>query len=217
MARGVAEIDANLPNLEPDQPAYSVTVVESSLPYLRNCVKENFRITPVFTMPLARRVLAPEGITIAGQHITKGVSTCSLCLIPAFQPPKPKSLTHNQFQTSVAVCNHSWHHNPTTWGADHNTFDPSRWEDPATAERAKYLMHFGLGGRQCIGKTIATTNIYKLLSTLLREFEFELPDEQERAAVGRGLFKGQIPRLVSVGVSELEAPLMVKARVRRHA
>lgn len=75
-------------------------------------------------------------------------------------------------------------------------------------------MHFGLGGRQCIGKTIATTNIYKVMSTLLRSFEFELPNEQERAAVERGMFKGLVPRMVSVGVSELEAPLMVKARLR---
>lgn len=75
-------------------------------------------------------------------------------------------------------------------------------------------MHFGLGGRQCIGKTIATTNIYKLMSTLLREFEFELPSEQERLAIERGAFKGQMPRLVSVGVSELEEPLMVKAKLR---
>jgi len=34
-------------------------------------------------------------------------------------------------------------------------------------------MHFGLGGRRCIGKTITTTNIYKLTSSLLRDFEFE--------------------------------------------
>lgn len=75
-------------------------------------------------------------------------------------------------------------------------------------------MHFGLGGRQCIGKTIATTNIYKVMSTLLREFEFELPDETERLAVEKGEFEGTMPRLVSVGVSELKEPLMVRARVR---
>lgn len=37
-------------------------------------MKENFRVTPVFTMPLARRVLKPEGIIIAGNHIPYGVS-----------------------------------------------------------------------------------------------------------------------------------------------
>lgn len=75
-------------------------------------------------------------------------------------------------------------------------------------------MHFGLGGRQCIGKTIAQTNIYKLVSTLLREFEFELADPQETLAVGQGAFIGRIPSMVSVGISDLEAPLMVKATLR---
>lgn len=69
MAKCVAEIDTNLPDLEADKAAYSVTAAESSLPFLRDCVKENFRITPVFTMPLARRVMDPAGVTIGGRHI----------------------------------------------------------------------------------------------------------------------------------------------------
>lgn len=74
MAKCVAEVDGNLPSLSPDQPAYSVGDVEASLPYLRQCVRENFRITPVFTMPLARRITAQGGITIGGRHIKQGVS-----------------------------------------------------------------------------------------------------------------------------------------------
>lgn len=79
---------------------------------------------------------------------------------------------------------------------------------------ARLLMHFGLGGRQCIGKTVATTNIYKLFSTLLKEFTFELADEQERADVELGRYKGTIPDLVSVGISDMKGPLLVRARVR---
>lgn len=73
MKKCVAEIDAQLPRLGKDRTAYSFAEVETSLPYLRQCIKENFRITPVFTMPLARRVLAHEGVTIAGEHIPVGV------------------------------------------------------------------------------------------------------------------------------------------------
>lgn len=210
MTKCVAEIDANLPALRPDEPAYSVSDVESSLPYLRQCVRENFRITPVFTMPLARRVMAPEGITIAGRHIQQGVST-----VPRSQHRFLLALTSFvDTQTSVAVCNHAFHHNPDVWGPDHDVFDPARWERPELAQRARYLMHFGLGGRQCIGKTVAQTNIYKLSSTLLKEFEFELADPGERAGIEKGAFRGKIPDLVSVGISELEHPLMVRARRR---
>lgn len=74
MSKCVEEVDAELPALDEDRSAYSVTEVEASLPYLRQCIKENFRITPVFTMPLARRVMAPEGVMIAGEHIKQGVS-----------------------------------------------------------------------------------------------------------------------------------------------
>lgn len=69
----MAEINAQLPRLGEDQTAYSFVEVETSLPYLKQCIKENFRITPVFTMPLARRVLAHKGVTIAGEHIPAGV------------------------------------------------------------------------------------------------------------------------------------------------
>ncbi|KAJ5504555.1 hypothetical protein N7463_007429 [Penicillium fimorum] len=59
-------------------------------------------------------------------------------------------------------------------------FDPSRWDDPEIANKARLLMHFGLEGRRCIGKTVAMTNIYKFMSTILSEFDFELADEAER-------------------------------------
>ncbi|KAJ3580178.1 hypothetical protein NPX13_g383 [Xylaria arbuscula] len=181
MKKCVDEVDSQLTPLSEDKPAYSVTEVESSLPYLRQCIKENFRITPVFTMPLARRVVAPEGVLIAGRHIKQG--------------------------TSVAVCNHAFHHNPSVWGDNHDIFDPGRWNAPEIAARSRYLMHFGLGGRQCIGKTLAQANIYKLTSTLLREFEFSLV-EAERPG------RDKLPELFSVGISDLKNPLMVRVKAR---
>jgi cytochrome P450 len=75
-------------------------------------------------------------------------------------------------------------------------------------------MHFGLGGRQCIGKTIAQTNIYKVVSTLLSEFQFELASESERDAVRRGDFVGKLPELISVGISDLKDPIWVTAKSR---
>lgn len=116
-------------------------------------------------------------------------------------------------QTSIAVCNHAFHHNPAVWGHDHGVFDPSRWDKPEFAARGRYLMHFGLGGRQCIGKTLAQTNIYKLMSTLLREFQFELADDSSDLRSLNGSGDG-IPQMVSVGISELQDPLMVRVKKR---
>ncbi|KAF9894708.1 hypothetical protein FE257_006598 [Aspergillus nanangensis] len=126
MDKCVEEIDTNLPPLGPDQPAYSVAAVETALPFLRNCMRENFRITPVFTMPLARRVLDPSGITIANNYIPPG--------------------------TSVAV-----------------------------------------------------------VSTLLGEFEFQLAGGSGQGDTGQG----DLPELISVGISDLKGPLLVKAHIRR--
>lgn len=79
MERCVGEIRSKLPDLGSDKVAYSVTEVEASLPFLRQCVRENFRTTPVFTMPLPRRVVAPEGIIISGEHIEQGVCHDAVC------------------------------------------------------------------------------------------------------------------------------------------
>lgn len=78
-------------------------------------------------------------------------------------------------------------------------------------------MHFGLGGRQCIGKAVATTNIYKIMSTLLSEFSFGLADEDERKRAQAGFYHGKIPELISVGISDLAVPLNVRARKRNRA
>lgn len=76
MEECVKEIETNLPPLTYGETAYSVSAAEAALPFLRHCIRENFRITPVFTMPLARRVMSPTGVMIDGQHIPQGVSRC---------------------------------------------------------------------------------------------------------------------------------------------
>lgn len=74
MSDAVAEVDANLPPLTKGHSIYSMAEAEASLPFMRKCVRENFRVTPVFTMPLERCVTAPEGVSISGCHFPQGVS-----------------------------------------------------------------------------------------------------------------------------------------------
>jgi cytochrome P450 len=65
--RLVDELDRELPPLpEVDARPYSITGLENQLPYLSACIKENFRLTPIFGMPLPRRVDVPGGMEIAG-------------------------------------------------------------------------------------------------------------------------------------------------------
>jgi cytochrome P450 len=109
------------------------------------------------------------------------------------------------------------HHSPAIFGPNHNVFLPSRWDEDApdsVASKSRLLMHFGLGGRQCIGKTMATTNIYKVVTTLLSKFDFQLADDREREEVERGEWTGKLPPLISVGVSDLDGGLWVRAKER---
>lgn len=76
-------------------------------------------------------------------------------------------------------------------------------------------MHFGAGGRQCIGKTLATSIIYKLTSTVLAEVSLELADAAEQEKAMNGGFKGELPHLENVSISDVHGPLMVFAKPKK--
>lgn len=113
MDRCVKEVVEKLPDLSSDKVAYSVTEVEAALPFLRQCVRENFRTTPVFTMPLPRRVMVPEGIVIAGEHIEQGVSHSAvlemvhgtnILVRPRLQFVTMHSTTTPRFGAPITIC-----------------------------------------------------------------------------------------------------------------
>lgn len=70
-------------------------------------------------------------------------------------------------------------------------------------------MHFGLNGRQCIGKNMATINIYKLVVTLLKLFKFKNVNGLINTRANN-----KSPNLISVGVSDTVGGLWVKAKIR---
>ncbi|KAL1859975.1 hypothetical protein Plec18170_001923 [Paecilomyces lecythidis] len=141
--------------------------MESKLPYTMACIKENFRITAVFNMPLPRLVTDPKGVDISGYHMPQG--------------------------TSVSMLNHALHHDPRLWGQDHDKFIPERWLEENISFND--IMPFGIGHRACIGRNIASINILKILSTLWRNFEFIPADKYEpleMVSVGVGEKKGRL-------------------------
>ena len=60
-------------------PAY--TGLEAQLPYAVACIRESFRVAPVFTMPLPRTVVEPAGMEVSGVHVPAGVSSLSFLVI----------------------------------------------------------------------------------------------------------------------------------------
>ncbi|KAJ5639183.1 uncharacterized protein N7484_007045 [Penicillium longicatenatum] len=170
------ELDQKLPPLRDNQVSYPIQGLETSLSYTMACVRENFRLNPVFTMPLWRQVGYPGGVEIAGHYIPEG--------------------------TSVCISNYVLHHNPGIWGADHEEFKPDRWLDENyNKEKGRYLIPFSIGHRMCIGRNLAMTNILKTITTLLVRFEFEPVDVKRRVRVrspGIGEMEGEFLCRISV-------------------
>lgn len=68
-------MDAVLPTRTlSDDLSYAIEGLEQSLPYTMACLQENFRINPVFTMPLPRKVAIPGGMDIDGHAVPQNVS-----------------------------------------------------------------------------------------------------------------------------------------------
>lgn len=100
------------------------------------------------------------------------------------------------------MINYVLHHNPNIWGPDQGIFDPNRWIDGSARDYARYLIPFSIGHRMCIGRNIATMEIYKMVTTLLRRYHFHLvyPEKQQC--------------LRSSGVGELDGELLVRVSIR---
>ncbi|KAM5384641.1 hypothetical protein ACJZ2D_001386 [Fusarium nematophilum] len=148
----ISEVDAKLGHVS--QAIVPVDDLERILPYTMACLNENFRINPVFTMPLERKVVATEGFEIEGYLVPKGTVVFSL--------------------------NHVVHHNPAIWGPDHNIFDPSRFLGPDSEILKRYLSPFSIGHRMCIGRNMAMTNMLKLVSTTFKHYRLKMVDPKQK-------------------------------------
>ncbi|KAK8014352.1 cytochrome P450 97B3 [Apiospora arundinis] len=101
------------------------------------------------------------------------------------------TVLHNQLipkGTTVHVSIRSFNRNPVNWGADAGVFKPERWlrRDEATGDLVyvpnggaltkQALMTFIHGGRDCIGRVFARSEMLHVLATLVGRFEFVLTD-----------------------------------------
>jgi benzoate 4-monooxygenase len=53
-------------------------------------------------------------------------------------------------------------------------FLPSRWLNGKRAAAEKYFIPFSYGPRACIGRNVATMELLKVLSNVLKRYRFEL-------------------------------------------
>lgn len=97
------ELQTKLPALhgEPDAPLPAYAGLEAQLPYMMACIRESFRISPIFTMPLPRSVCDPDGAVVNGVHVPPKVDQYRMLM----------STLYLLVQTNVCMINHVLHHN----------------------------------------------------------------------------------------------------------
>ncbi|KAI4124801.1 MAG: hypothetical protein LQ338_004627 [Usnochroma carphineum] len=122
------------------------------LPYLDACINEGVRLHPPFCLPF-ERVVPDGGVTVCGQLIAGG--------------------------TIVGMSPYVVNRHRPTFGEDADSWRPERWLDQGAEHRKKLensVLTFGAGRRVCLGKNIALLEMKKLVSALVLNYEFHLPD-----------------------------------------
>ncbi|KAJ5961635.1 cytochrome P450 pisatin demethylase [Penicillium viridicatum] len=126
-----------------------------AMPYLQAVIKEALRVHPATGFPLFR-VVPQGGEVLAGQFFPEG--------------------------TNVGVNSWVTHYDTNIYGPDAATFRPERWLE-ADEQQSKLMeqnfMAFGVGSRTCIGKNISLLEMNKMIPVLVRDFDFELSQDNK--------------------------------------
>jgi len=182
-----------------------------NLAYLDAFLCEIFRLHPVVqeilreaneddTIPLSHRITTASGAVIDSLPIAKGT----------------------RIRIPVIGVNRSG----ALWGSDASTFDPSRWLEPTTRKGSnpssttpsistrkeeiqgyRHLLTFSAGPRMCLGRNLALIGIKAVLSVLIRNFSFELPNGPETKI---GVFRSIGIRPMVVGEEGPRVPLVIR-------
>ena len=145
-----SEVDTHMPPKEPGHGFHIVSFTSANaLPYLHACVQEAFRLHPANSFS-GERIVPPSGATICGNLIPGG--------------------------TIVGV--NAWvvQRDRGVFGTDADEYRPERWLGPSeqVKQMEQTMFQFGAGDHICLGKNISLEEIYKVVPSLMQNFEVGL-------------------------------------------
>ncbi|KAJ1988786.1 hypothetical protein GGI25_005146 [Coemansia spiralis] len=124
--------------------------VKNQLPYLVAVVTESMRLHTTVAGILPRQMPAAGAELMNGKyHLPSGTEVC----------------------ISLSAC----HRNGNIW-ANPSKFDPERFMGPDREERMRDVLAFSAGVRICLGRHLATAEMYTVLANIMLRYDFRLPD-----------------------------------------
>lgn len=140
------------------------------LKYMDQVIKETMRIHSTSSLGLPRLVTG-QGITLHSH----------------FFPPG----------TVLSVPAYTIHHSTEIWGPDAASFRPERWDKDKLTERQKEaFIPFSYGPRACVGRNVAEMEMALIVSTVFRNYEFEL--YQDRLETREGFLRKPLELFVGI-------------------
>ncbi|KAK6078960.1 cytochrome P450 17A1 [Seiridium cupressi] len=130
------------------------------LPYMGACIKESLRLNPP-APNLFSRVVPPTGKEIDGVQVPE--------------------------DTEVATVSFIVQRDPKLYAPDPEVYRPERWleadaQEASEMEASQFV--FGVGPRVCLGKDIATMQLWKLLPQIIRTFDLMLIEPGQYVVTG---------------------------------
>ncbi|EJC97643.1 cytochrome P450 monooxygenase pc-bph [Fomitiporia mediterranea MF3/22] len=144
-----------------DDPVTSYDLV-NHLPYLDAVIHEGLRVHSTLGVGLPR--LVPEGgLTVCGKWFPEG--------------------------TVLSAPTYTIHRDPKVWGEDADVFRPERWLERDHATLLKVFNTFSYGPRACIGRNVATMELFIFISSIFRRYDLVLEEQNKPLEVHEGFIR----------------------------
>lgn len=140
----------------------------NNLPYLRACLDEGMRLSPVVPSHLPRQVL-PGGLTIDEHHFPAGTIVNT----------PPYTINHNE-----EYYPDPFSYRPERWIVDPNAPDGDISSESRVAIARSAFTTFGLGPRGCAGKRLAYLELSHAFARLLFSYDMRVSPANEGLGAG---------------------------------